>query len=974
MSRRIMPVGVAVLVCMSSLFAGDKTDKSFTNSVGMKLLRIEPGSFMMGLENKVLPVGAGVRYFPGHYKDGKLPPAAGWKGHRKGLVGIIYDGDRPIRFVQASQLDFDWTKEKRRDDTWTTRWRGFIKSPITGDVKFEVEYDHGIRLTIDEKIVIDGWKDKEVRSGTVALARDELAPFFFEYMRKNEPDLHFYWTIPGGGREAVPAGALWHSADDHNRNLIKVVWVPERSGKNPNPKIGSDIYNERPRHEVTITRAFYISETEVTIDQFRKFRAAYPGYDKFAPYASGVSWYDATAFCEWLSKKEGKPYRLCTEAEWEYVCRAGANTAYSSGDFRPEPETANPWGVKNMHTNVAEWCLDWHGIYPEEAQVDRVGPEHGWFKVVRGGCLDYTQLDQPFYSRSSNRAAAPPTFGPPSVEYMARQLDGQNMGMAEALNSWFKTSGVIPGRHGIGFRVVQGQMPRTNPTPAQLPFWQRCVKQSNHGTKKGPDRARPYYRTRLLYPDFGRSSLVDVAWEIGIERGYGGGHHNSALQALPNGDLLAGYYNTMLGGERDACVSLMTMRLRHGTNDWDMPSPWPDMVDADDEAPIFWNDNGTIWLFWGCPRMEAGYPFQWTTSTDNGATWAPVQFPLFDSKIGFFSAQPTTSAFRDSKGRIYVSVDGSRPSITSELFASRDDGRTWYDTGGRTHGRHSAFLILDDDTIMAFGGKQVDVEGFHPLNISRDLGKTYEVVKSPLPALGGGLRASFVKLRSGNLFYVGDMKLSNKLSAEQMPRGWVGNGAYAALSMDKGKSWRVRKLTGGNVIGKDGRPVRVRTVSYVTACQSPDGMIHVVTSHNHPDLHFELNEAWVRQGSQGRAETVSPYKVNIRPETVKQYREQYPNGKLKVTWSAGVGEDGHYLLDGTETWYYENGREQWQAEYRAGEKSGTETYWSSTGKKQWQKVYGEDGTYDWTVYGEDEKIRARSTWRGKKLVSHRIAG
>ncbi|HUT29340.1 MAG TPA: SUMF1/EgtB/PvdO family nonheme iron enzyme [Sedimentisphaerales bacterium] len=948
--------------------------KEHTNSIGMKFVRIEPGGFMMGAEDKDLPEGAGASYFPGHYKDGRLPPAAGWKGYRKGLVGIVYDGSRPIQFVQTSQVDFDWTKEKRRDDTWVTRWRGFVKSPVTGNVTFEAEYDHGIRLTIDNKIVIDGWTDKKVRTGKIALVKDEMAPFVLEYMRKNEPDLHFYWTIPGGSREPVPADALWHNSEDHNHNLIEVVWVPERSGKNPNPKIGSDIYNEAPRHEVTITQPFYISQTEVTIDQFRKFRPGYPGYEKFAPYASGVSWYDAVAFCKWLSQKEGKPYRLCTEAEWEYVCRAGTGAAYSSGDFRPEPETANPWGVKNMHTNVAEWCLDWHGIYPSDAQVDPVGPEHGWFKVVRGGCLDYTQLDQPYYSRSSNRAAAPPSFGPPPLEYMAKQLDGQNMGIAEALNSWFKTSGVIPGRHGIGFRVAIGERPETSPTPPQLPFWQQCVKQSEHGVKKGPDPSKPYYRTRLLYPDFGRNSLVDVVWKIGIERGYGGGHHNSALQALPNGDLLAGYYNTMLSGERDVCVSLMTMRLRHGANDWDMPSAWPDMVDADDEAPIFWNDNGKAWLFWGCPRMEAGYPFQWTTSTDNGATWGPVQFPLFDSKIGFFSAQPTTSAFRDSKGTIYVSVDGSNPSVSSLLFASRDDGKTWYDTGGRTYGRHSCFTILDNDVILGYAGKQAELDGFHPQFVSRDGGRTYEMSASPLPALGGGVRASVVRLASGRIFYVGDMYLSiyRKLTPEMAPKGFSGDGAYAALSDDDGRTWRIRKLTGGNVLDKDGKPVKVHTVSYVTACQSPDGMIHLVTSHNGPDLHFELNEAWVLQGSKEQDETVSRFSVEMKPGTVKEYREDYPNGRPRVAWSAGIGEDGHYLIDGTETWHYQNGKKQWQAEYRTGQRTGAETYWSSDGKKQWQKVYGDDGAYVWTLYDADGNVKAQSTWQGKILSSHKI--
>jgi formylglycine-generating enzyme required for sulfatase activity len=949
----------------------------FTNSIGMRFVRIEPGSFQMGLENDVLPEGAATYFRPGHYKSQELPPAAAWEGLRQGLVAVLYydpDFIGPRLLDKATQINFDWSDVQRKRP-WSARWRGFIKSPVTGSVRFEAQAQNSIRLIIDQRIVFDGWKDTQVRSGTIEMVADKIVPCVLEYnYTEDQKYVRLYWTLPGRDRQIVPADALWHNADDHNLNLIKVSWVPERSGKSSNSKIGSDIFNEEPRHKVTITRPFYICETEVTIDQFRKFRAEYPGYEKFAPYASGVSWYDAVAFCEWLGKKEGKSYRLATEAEWEYACRAGSNTAFSSGDSRPQTNTPNTWGVKNMHTNVAEWCLDWHGIYPEEPQTDPVGPDHGWFKIARGDCLDYTQLGQPYYCRSSNRAAAPPTFGPPPPDYISRQLEGHNMPVSEALNSWFKTSGVVPGRHGIGIRVVQSDMPKTSPTSTELAFWQQCVKQGSRGVEEGPDPDKPYYRTRLLYPDFGRRSLVDVAWEIGIDRGYGGGHHNSALQALPNGDLLAAYYNTMLGGERDACVSIMTMRLRHGTNDWDMPSSWPDMVDADDEAPIFWNDNGKIWLFWGCPRMEAGYPFQYTTSTNNGATWAPVQFPLFDSKIGFFSAQPTTSAFRDSKGTIYVAVDGSRPSVSSELFASKDDGRTWYDTGGRTYGRHSCFTILDNDVILAYAGKQADIDGYHPQFVSKDGGRTYEMSASPLPALGSGVRASVVRLANQKIFYVGDMYLSiyRKLTPDMAPAGFTGDGAYAGISDDDGKTWRIRKLTGGNVLDKEGKPVNVHTVSYVTACQSPDEMIHVITSHNRPDLHFELNEAWVLQGSSKPDTIISEFDVDIRTDTVKQHSEQYPNGKPKVTWSAGIGADGHYLLHGTETWYYENARKQWQCTYRAGQKTGTETYWAGDGTRQWQKLHRNDGTYKWTVYDTDGNVKAESTWRGKKLLSHSI--
>ena len=106
--------------------------------------------------------------------------------------------------------------------------------------------------------------------------------------------------------------------------------------------------------------------------------------------------------------------------------------------------------------------------------------------------------------------------------------------------------------------------------------------------------------------------------------------------------------------------------------------------------------------------------------------------------------------------------------------------------------------------------------------------------------------------------------------------------------------------------------------------------------------------------------------------TIKRYSENYLGGRLKVTWSAGTGRDGRYLLHGTETWYYQNGQKQWEINFNAGRRVGTETYWFEDGRKQWQKVYAGDGTYEWTNWKPDGTLRAKSQWQGKKLLSHNI--
>src|SRR5262249_28751892 len=120
------------------------------------------------------------------------------------------------------------------------------------------------------------------------------------------------------------------------------------------PQIPRGDADERPVHEIRITHPFYISETEVTALQYSKFHDDYEGLGPSIPYGTGMSWDDATAFCQWLRKNEGKPYRLPTEAEWEYVARAGTTGHFSSGDRPPATGLPNAWGVQNMHAAAGE--------------------------------------------------------------------------------------------------------------------------------------------------------------------------------------------------------------------------------------------------------------------------------------------------------------------------------------------------------------------------------------------------------------------------------------------------------------------------------------------------------------------------------------------------------------------------------------------------------------------------------------------
>jgi len=684
-------------------------------------------------------------------------------------------------------------------------------------------------------------------------------------------------------------------------------------GAGSNRPTGGD-YDEVPVHRVTITKSFLLGATEVTIEQFRQFRPDYKGDSYYAPYASGISWNDAAAFCVWLSKKEGKPYRLPTEAEWEYAARAGTRTPFSSGTEPPAPETANAWGVKNMHTGVSEWCLDWHGPYPADPQTDPVGPAYGIARVVRGGGLDDRTAknsglagqrqpgEMAYYRRSANRASMAPSFG---------ALDNEG---GDSDNGGGDLDNGARG-HGIGFRVVQSVMPVTKPLPYQAPWFESAIRQNKPDLTRGPDRAKPYFHKRELFPNLAGRDMHDVGYRIGLAPGLGINYHNSAVQVLDNGDVVAAYYNTPRE-EDDADQSILAMRLRYGAEDWDMPEPWPDFADAADAAPVFWNNRGKLWLFWGCPRLLGALPFQYMTSTDNGATWGPVQYPHFVGPVGYYTPQPINSVVRSSDGTIYLPVDAKGG--TSVVFATNDEGRTWRDTGGRTGGRHTTLEIARDGALAGWGGKNTNLDGFMPKATSRDGGKTWQLSKTPFKPLGSGQRPSIIRLRSGRLFFVADW-------SQRKAPGPRREGAFVAISDDDGETWTQRDLPG------------FTTVGYVTATQAPNGVIHIVTSKNAPDYHVELNEAWVVKGG---------------PE------DDTPANR--------------YLLDGVQTFKFPNGKKQWEATFKAGRRIGTETRWDNGGRKRWEKTWSGEGAWTWRIFDAQGRQTAESKWKGKDLIDARF--
>lgn len=201
-----------------------------------------------------------------------------------------------------------------------------------------------------------------------------------------------------------------------NKLGMEFVLIPAGTFMIGSPKDEPGRYANEIQHRVNLTKAFYMQTTEVTQGQWKaimgKNPAAHKGCGDNCPVEQ-VSWNDVQTFIQKLNQKEGTDrYRLPTEAEWEYACRAGSTTKFCFGDDetklsahawyydnsgpRPHPvgqKKPNAWGLYDVHGNVREWCQDRYGFYPSSPVADSTGPSSGTFRrVFRGGSWnDYAE-------------------------------------------------------------------------------------------------------------------------------------------------------------------------------------------------------------------------------------------------------------------------------------------------------------------------------------------------------------------------------------------------------------------------------------------------------------------------------------------------------------------------------------------------------------------------------------------------------
>jgi len=263
--------------------------------------------------------------------------------------------------------------------------------------------------------------------------------------QRSQPEVYRQPQSPPAPTVTTRTGSKSNAGDVITNSIgMKLIYIPAGEFMMGSPSNEQNRSNdESPQHRVKISKGFYMGIYEVTQAQYQSVVGTNPSNFKGDNLpVEQVSWNDATEFCRKLSQKEGKTYRLPTEAEWEYACRAGITTAYQWGNqwqkgvcnaendvgssedsnveiFRkrglPVDSTVpvgsfapNGFGLYDMHGNVWEWCQDWYdsNFYSNSPSVDPEGPNTGTARVLRGG----SWYDHPRLCRSALRYGLVPVI------------------------------------------------------------------------------------------------------------------------------------------------------------------------------------------------------------------------------------------------------------------------------------------------------------------------------------------------------------------------------------------------------------------------------------------------------------------------------------------------------------------------------------------------------------------------------------
>ena len=556
-------------------------------------------------------------------------------------------------------------------------------------------------------------------------------------------------------------------------------------------------WDEAPRRQVKVD-AFRMSATEITNAQYEAFD---PTHKRGAQgFSTGddeavimVSWDEAMAYCQWLSEQTGKHYRLPTEAEWEYACRAGTTTAYYTGDTFPEGQwkvqrntrdkehvslqvaqfEPNAWGLYDMHGNVEEWCADEYVPFPWY--------EDSRYANTRGGSHNTPVR----FLRSANRSAAPP-------------------GDRSVLR---------------GFRIVES--PSFVPPPG---IAKRFVHYRNLSFERWEEPSgTPVFLEPVPYVLPPANKAIPFYSHS----------HQPAVTWTEDGGLLAIWFSTDAESGREMVV--LYSKFKDGA--WSPAIVFSKVPDRNmTGSALLTLDNGEILHFQGIG--DAG---EWKdlalAMRRKSSAFSPWSDYMLIEPEHRVRHQVIAGPVVTKDGRILLCCDaGPDGEAGTALHVSKDGGQTWEDTGSKIAGIHAGIVERKDGSLMAFGrGNAID--GHMPCSISYDGGYTWTYSATEFPPIGSGQRLVLKRLQEGPILLC----------------SFGENGLFVALSYDEGTTWPVRKLlTDGKTRVLDGGAwtgtftmdaTHAEPKGYLSCTQTPDGIIHLLSSR----VHYRFNLRWIEK-------------------------------------------------------------------------------------------------------------------------------